>query len=1292
MSLREAILAANAGAAADTINFSVTGTINLTATGHVGQLAIEKNLTITGPGAGLLSIKAYDPDLGLQEGNGERVFDITSTGALLPLVQISGVTLLGGDVGQDSPFGPEGGAIRSKGLLTLIECTIKNNSAERGGAVFVQVAPGGTGSREVLKIEDSIIQDNFAISGGGQVAVVSGDAFTSTTDTISITRTKIEGYGFDVSNGGGIYAELYGAKLTISDSTIANNYGYSGGGVYVFEGNHADPDISREVLRIENSLIDHNKASGAGGGVYVSSGTISDTVIPAKDTVYVSNTTMSRNFATFLGGGGMYATLATGSLTITDCNFSENICSGNSGGHGGGLAVKLIESATLLVDRCEIKDNTVFSGDGGGIWVHSDSAETPPEPAAPSVKIANSLISGNTTSYKGGGLYSYNYDESETLVQDTRIKDNRATGVSYADQQAVSSFGGGVYAYLNDQHHRAKKPTFTISRSTVDDNKARSLGGGVYVVAREDGNFIATNSTVSRNYFVDPEGDEPHIGGGIYITLYEFGTNSVDAYLRNMTVTKNQGELGGGVATADRVNIRTRIANSIISENVNHLGTAPNNLVGRVFFDPTSPPSQTADAFQFNFVGSGSTFLRHDNGAAFTPNTTNNILNNNAPKLNPLAFRGGATPTHAPQFDSPVLDKGSKALASDPLTGSLLTTDQRGVNNPRVVELPGIGNGPGDFTVDIGAYEIGSLARVGDVRLDNLSWLRDPYSFAALSLVGEQLRPIVTQNVTTIEIVFGGPVRKKLNVNGSPSDILSTATEGNLLLELRRTRRNSDGSVDNDSVAATGFTYTASTYTAVWTFAPLVDGKYAIHLKSPTSTEAGIVNNAGDALDSNWENLDNGTADIFSDDPRRSLSDGDGGAGSDGNEFRFHFALLAGDYDGDGVVERGANSESALGDGDGDGDSGDDDDLAVGVNGNMLPLLKYMGDFKDDEILDMYDIGAWQMYFWSSNPAADLNNDNIVDGYDFLIWQNVFENGLESAWHVGNAMGAQAVYSPEDAPEEVGVAPWITNVIISGSHSLHTPFSFDTVDGSGNQLKTVPVGGADTISIVFSEEVNVSADSLYVVGLRTGNMPHVADFTYDPLSYTATWRFEGWALGDNYLLAVTDIVTDVDGNWLDGEWTNPAATTTTNAAVSEFPSGDGNPGGWFNFVVTLLPGDANLDGIVNAYDVSILSSHYGQQFYQTFSGGDFNGDGAVNVNDYSMLSNHYGDDLRTVWLLADLDGDFDVDDADLAVIGDHAGMTGATRAQGDLNGDGAVTIADLDLAYAVYGLELSIAS
>ena len=53
ISLRDAIVAAPVG---ETIDFSVIGTINLSS---LGQLTINKNLTIHGPSAGLLTIRAF---------------------------------------------------------------------------------------------------------------------------------------------------------------------------------------------------------------------------------------------------------------------------------------------------------------------------------------------------------------------------------------------------------------------------------------------------------------------------------------------------------------------------------------------------------------------------------------------------------------------------------------------------------------------------------------------------------------------------------------------------------------------------------------------------------------------------------------------------------------------------------------------------------------------------------------------------------------------------------------------------------------------------------------------------------------------------------------------------------------------------------------------------------------------------------------------------------------------------------------------------------------------------------
>ena len=90
--LRDAIGLANADSVADEITFSVTGTINL-----ASQLpTITQPLTITGPGADLLTLDAGDgADNTFGTGDGYRIFRIT--GAETLDVEISGLTLTGGD-------------------------------------------------------------------------------------------------------------------------------------------------------------------------------------------------------------------------------------------------------------------------------------------------------------------------------------------------------------------------------------------------------------------------------------------------------------------------------------------------------------------------------------------------------------------------------------------------------------------------------------------------------------------------------------------------------------------------------------------------------------------------------------------------------------------------------------------------------------------------------------------------------------------------------------------------------------------------------------------------------------------------------------------------------------------------------------------------------------------------------------------------------------------------------------------------------------------------------------------
>ena len=228
------------------------------------------------------------------------------------------------------------------------------------------------------------------------------------------------------------------------------------------------------------------------------------------------------------------------------------------------------------------------------------------------------------------------------------------------------------------------------------------------------------------------------------------------------------------------------------------------------------------------------------------------------------------------------------------------------------------------------------------------------------------------------------------------------------------------------------------------------------------------------------------------------------------------------------------------------------------------------------------------------------------------------------------------------------------------------------------------------ISITFSEDVNITADSLRLTGLYTGNVPTLASFEYEIGGMTATWRFEGWALGDQYLLSLSDAITDMEGYRLDGEWVNPLTVPTTNSLVSEFPSGDGEAGGDFNFVMTLLPGDANLDLHVDFADYQILYANYGEELGKLFTDADFDGSGTVDWSDFEQLMLNYGADMDTVWMLADLNGDFVINDLDFDILRVNFGTSGATWEDGDLNGDGEVTLADVDLMFAQYGLELAV--
>ena len=266
-SLRQAITSAAAG---DTIDFSVTGTITLT----TGQLTIGKNLTITGPGAGSLTISGN---------NASRIFMVNSGFTL----NLSGVTITTGRASNPTGWG---GGIANEGTLQISDSVITNCLANGSGNGF----GGGIdnyGGAATVTITRCTISGNNANNEGSGIRNENG--------TVTITESTI--YNNTTGNvGGGITCR--GGTLNITNSTISgNNAVGGGGGIY---------DGAAATMNINQCTIANNTSTNNGGGIDLDS-----TTANIKNTILANNTG---------GGGNNFYNGGSGSLNSQGYNLSND--------------------------------------------------------------------------------------------------------------------------------------------------------------------------------------------------------------------------------------------------------------------------------------------------------------------------------------------------------------------------------------------------------------------------------------------------------------------------------------------------------------------------------------------------------------------------------------------------------------------------------------------------------------------------------------------------------------------------------------------------------------------------------------------------------------------------------------------------------------------------------------------------------------------------------------------------------------------------------------------------------
>jgi hypothetical protein len=301
-SLRAAVQADSGG---DPIDLSQLSCSQITLTS--GAIHAAQNLTLLGPGSGLLTIDGNSND---------RIFAEEAAGATLA---ISGMTLQNGHGADVS-----GGCIYSSGPVVLDDAVVTGCSVVGQGASGAVYYVGG----------GLYVKGNFTATGS---RIVGNEVYAST----------VSAYGGGVFVVGGI-ASI--ANSTISGNTARSRDAFAGGGGGWFRG-----PLYMQYSTVSGNLLKSNGSVGGGLTVYPVGATISDSTISGNVAdvaggafvtgLLLSNSTVAFNVAD--EGAGLYF---VSDAELESSIVALNMTDGDSGFNieAGRFAQGLIGSHNLI--------------------------------------------------------------------------------------------------------------------------------------------------------------------------------------------------------------------------------------------------------------------------------------------------------------------------------------------------------------------------------------------------------------------------------------------------------------------------------------------------------------------------------------------------------------------------------------------------------------------------------------------------------------------------------------------------------------------------------------------------------------------------------------------------------------------------------------------------------------------------------------------------------------------------------------------------------------------------------
>ncbi|MDO5850916.1 MAG: Ig-like domain repeat protein [Methanobacteriaceae archaeon] len=471
-----------------------------------------------------------------------------------------------------------GGFIYNNGGSIYINnnSNIKNNKATNGAVLY-----NNAKSKSIMKIEDSLFENNSASENGGVMEIIG-------VSELSFNALEIENAKFinnNANKGGVIYTQ---ASINIISSEFENNIASEGGVIYnLLPLKTQDGDVK---VVATDSIFKYNKATNGNGGVIYNNGIINidnnqfidnfatnngGVIYNNGGIMNISEVIVKNNFATNNGGfiynngGSIYinnnsniknnkatngAVLYNNAKSKSIMKIEDSLFENNSASENGGV-MEIIGVSELSFNALEIENAKFINNNankGGVIYTQA------------SINIISSEFENNIAS-EGGVIYNLlplktQDGDVKVVATDSIFKYNKATngngGVIYNNgiinidnNQFIDNFasenGGAIFNYGNE----ATKTDFVFVNNNAFINNIATNGGALYL---KNSTKVSMNNTLFKNNNATNKGGAIYTEGTKYLTI----TNS--------SLQNNKAKVGGAINSE---NTLVNITYSIIYNN-----------------------------------------------------------------------------------------------------------------------------------------------------------------------------------------------------------------------------------------------------------------------------------------------------------------------------------------------------------------------------------------------------------------------------------------------------------------------------------------------------------------------------------------------------------------------------------------------------------------------------------------------------------------------------------------------------------------------------------------------------